>query len=207
MQWYVQFMNPYSTTVTGNAAGGNSASFSETLYDAAIGEIIFTTAAGTAGVSRDTAVVNWDANALRDTTCPSDGAANIATCVDDTSTNDLTAVTANPDDQCTEKWNLADPGIRCVRIQSQWSRKFLSPDTSTTPPQDFDLGYRPFQVSAGWKIGASPSTTPLLFAAARQSVDFGRFIRGAPESDFNGATTGMGVTCASLAAAVMTFLF
>lgn len=82
----------------------------------------------------------------------------------------------------------------------------MSTDASS-PAEDFDLAYRPFQVSTGWVIGASPSTTPLLWAGARQSVDFGRFLAAAPEADFNGAMTGMGVTCASLAAAVMTFLF
>lgn len=151
-------------------------------------------------------MVNWSvANGLRDTFCSAD-AATLTACTDDTN-NNLTPVTGPTDEQCVEKWTLKSPGIRCVRMKSSWSRKFLTPDTTAGPGQDVDLGYRPFQVLTGWHIGASPSATPLKFGAPAQSVDFGRFLRGAPEADFNSAVTGMGVTCASLAAAVMTFLF
>lgn len=118
MSWYLQFMNPYDTVTTGNAAGGNSATYNDSgiLYDGAIGEIEFATTAGTAGAAADTAVVNWGANALRDVSCTADGT-TLAACTDD-ATNNLTAITANPADQCTETWILDSPGIRCVRIQS-----------------------------------------------------------------------------------------
>lgn len=61
-------------------------------------------------------------------------------------------------------------------------------------------------VTTGWKF-ADGSGTPLVFAPTRQIVDFGEFNQAAPESDFNGAMSSMTVTCASIAAAVMTFMF
>lgn len=94
-------------------------------------------------------------------------------------------------------------GIRCVRLRSQWKRFFLTPETGAT--NDIDLGYRPFQVSTGWKFTAV-ATSPYQIAFPKQSVDLGRFRRGTPEADYNGAID-MGVTCGALAAAIMTFLF
>lgn len=39
MSYYLQFMNPYPTRVTGNAAGGNSASYGDILYDAVVVDV------------------------------------------------------------------------------------------------------------------------------------------------------------------------
>jgi len=50
------------------------------------------------------------------------------------------------------------------------------------------------------------ATSPYQIAFPKQSVDLGRFRRGTPEADYNGAID-MDVTCVALAAAIMTFLF
>ena len=61
-------------------------------------------------------------------------------------------------------------------------------------------------VQAGWLIETG-TTTPFKFEAKRQVVDFGRFLKVAPESEYNSALSNMTVSCAALAAGIMTFLF
>lgn len=114
-------------------------------------------------------------------------------------TNGWTTTTGPTDDQCVEKWTLAAPAIRCVRLASSASRPFTTTDTGQ---RDFDLGYRPFMISAGW-VFESQAAAPQKMAFDRQVVDFGDFLRPAPESDFNSAMT-MGATCAAITAAVLT---
>ena len=58
-------------------------------------------------------------------------------------------------------------------------------------------------VSAGWSIETG-TTDPLVMEFTRQVVDFGEFLNKAPDSEFNSAVA---VTCASIAAAVMAFMF
>jgi len=159
MSWYLQMMNPNETPTVGNLASGNSGGFENAglLYDAAIGDLEIVTTAGS-GATRDLAVTTWAAaTGLRDAHCLADGVdLTSPNCVDDTAatptagTDDLTPVTGPADDHCVEKWNLSDDqGLRCVRMKSQFTRKFLTPDTSYL---DFDLDYRPYQVSTGWAI-------------------------------------------------------
>ena len=79
-------------------------------------------------------------------------------------------------------------------------------ETTDANSQDMFFAYRPFMVSAGWVV-ASATTSPLKMEFTRQVVDFGEFLKAAPESNWNGALGNMTVTCATLAAAVMTFMF
>jgi len=78
--------------------------------------------------------------------------------------------------------------------------------TEATGNHDIDLDYRPYQVSTGWNVQTG-TTFPLQIAFPRQSVDLGRFRRVTPEADYNSAISGLGLTCASLAAAIMSTLF
>merc|ERR1712032_126880 len=105
------------------------------------------TSAGSAGVSRDGVVVTWDdTDKLVDANCSTEH--NYSGCSNDT-TNNWTKITGDSDEQCVEKWDIVDPHIRCVRMKSSGKRTFLTTDTN---PEDIDLGYRPFSVSAGWLI-------------------------------------------------------
>ena len=61
-------------------------------------------------------------------------------------------------------------------------------------------------VTAGWEITSTTPTTTFSQKFDRQVVDFENFLEAAPESDYNGARQ-MAVSCVSIAAAVMTFLF
>lgn len=171
------------------------------LYDGVIGELEIAVAAGTP----DTAVVDWKTAApseLRDVKCTADGVEFGTLCTDDTQ-DDWQAITTAGTDQCVEKWTLASPGIRCVRMASSFKRVMLTNDPNA---EDINLDYRPYMVSTGWFVQTG-TTTPLKWAAPRQVVDFHRFREQTPESDFNGAISSMGVSCAAIAAAVMTFLF
>ena len=62
---------------------------------------------------------------------------------------------------------------------------FKKEDTNS---EKFDLAYRPFDVGAGWDFGSGASA-PTLMNFARQTVDYGRFLEGEPESDYNGANS------------------
>ena len=156
-------MNPYDTAVTGNAAGGNSAAFTgTTLYDGCIGKLTMATTGGTAGVSRDQVLVKWANDAATDLTdvyCSANavtGAAISTKCNDDTGAtpagdDNWTQVTAIGAEHCVEKWNLADPEIRCVRMLSQIKRTFLTTDSSPANT-DIDLDYRPYTMYVGWEV-------------------------------------------------------
>lgn len=61
-------------------------------------------------------------------------------------------------------------------------------------------------VRAGWTFNGATST-PLQMEFTEQVVNFNEFLKAAPEADWNGALSGMAVTCASLAAAVLAFMF
>ena len=106
---------------------------------------------------------------------------------------------------CTEKWNIHDHHIRCVRIESEGKRPFLTTDWEAG--KDIDFAYQSFMVTAGWSINGA-TTSPFLFnSAPAQSVDFGKFLLPAPESTYNSAFFTTAITCVSLAAAVLTFSF
>ena len=70
--------------------------------------------------------------------------------------------------------------------------------------EKFDLAYRPFDVGAGWDFG-SASAAPTLMNFARQTVDYGRFLEGEPESDYNGAYSA--TLGSALLAAILTQLW
>lgn len=91
-------------------------------------------------------------------------------------------------------------------MESKFTRKFLTTESAGIVPRDIDLDYRPYQVSTGWNVQTG-TTFPLQIAFPRQSVDLGRFRRVTPEADYNSAISGLGLTCASLAAAIMSTLF
>lgn len=203
--WYLQFMNPYDTAFSNTPAGAVPAFTTTTvLYDGVVGELEFTVAPGTPP-AYDTAVLDWkNANPgeLRDVHCSLDGPEIATNCTDDTEDN-WVAITTAGTEQCVEKWNLEVPAIRCVRLASSFKRVMMTPDPNS---QDINIDYRPYMVSAGW-ITQGQTTTPMKWEGPRQAVDFHRFREQTPESDWNGAISSMGVSCAALAAAVMTFLF
>jgi len=58
----------------------------------------------------------------------------------------VTTNIAASDEQCVEKWNLASPLIRCVRMEGNFSRPFITTDTAN----DLDIRYGPMSVTAGW---------------------------------------------------------
>ena len=153
MVYYLQFLNPYMSATSPNTALGTL------LYDAAVADILITTTAGTATVSRDLAVFDWDGDALSDSYCTAEHSPT-SVCTNDT-TNDWTTTTTG--DQCVEKWDIVDPAIRCVRMKSTMKRLFRTTDANS---QDFYFAYRPFMVSAGWVI-ASAITTPLKMEFTR----------------------------------------
>ena len=145
MSFYLQFMNPYETTT------GNSQAFSVFLYDAVIGDIAIATTAG----PPHTAVFTWDTDGIADAKCLAAGDhLNVANCVNDALNAYSTTTTG---DQCVEKWTLANQELRCVRVRNSFSRPFLTTDTNAV---DFDLGYRPFKILAGWVI-QQQATVPL----------------------------------------------
>ena len=112
MAFYLQYMNPYETTT------GNSQDFSVFLFDAVIGDITITTAAG----PPHTAVFTWDADGIADAKCTAVGdSINAANCVNDA---DNAYTTTTTGEQCVEKWNLATPAIRCVRVKNNFKRPF-----------------------------------------------------------------------------------
>ena len=76
--------------------------------------------------------------------------------------------------------------------------------TDNSETEKFDLGYRPFDVGAGWDFG-SASAAPEVMDFDRQTVDYGRFLEGEPESDYNGAN-GVALGFA-LVAAILTQLW
>ena len=112
--------------------------------------------------------------------------------------NDVTSTTAA---SCTESWKLADAYSRCVRIQSAMTMLFKREDTNS---ENFDLAYRPFDVGAGWDFGSAVAA-PTLMHFARQTVDYGRFLEGEPESDYNGAYSA--TLGSALLAAILTQLW
>ena len=144
MKYYLLFANPYLTKVDRGSPGGISSAYADLPYDAVIGWTEITATPGTP----DTATIKWKtaAGKLADAHCTSE---DIANCTNDTNNNWSTTI-ADGDDQCTEKWTIIDPHIRCVRVQSNASRKFQTPDVEDA--KDIDLGYRTFMVTAGWDI-------------------------------------------------------
>ena len=117
MKYYLLFANPYVAKVDRGADGVSSA-IADLAYDAVIGWTEITVTAGTP----DTATIKWKAadGKLADAHCTSE---DIANCTNDTN-NNWSTTTADGDDQCTEKWTIIEPHIRCVRVQSNASRKF-----------------------------------------------------------------------------------
>ena len=109
--WFIQFMNPNEGPITANVAGGQSADYTQTLYDAAIGFLEIATTSGS-GATRDTAVATWATPGLQDSYCLADGVVTASpNCVADTDgasggADNLTAVTGPTEDHCVEKWNL-----------------------------------------------------------------------------------------------------
>ena len=81
--------------------------------------------------------------------------------------------------------------------------RLFVPDDATYA-QYFDFGYRPFDVGAGYNIG-SATAAPEVMDFDRQTVDYGRFLEGTPESDYNGAN-GVALGFA-LVAAILTQLW
>ena len=160
-----------------------------------IGDISIAVAAGTP----DTAVFTWDTDGIADAKCAAINNPTVANCPNDV-LNAYTSTTTG--DQCIEKWELANNAIRCVRVRNSFSRPFLTTDTNAV---DMDLGYRPFEVVAGW-VHASQATAPLKMDFASQRVDFGRFLKPTPEADYNGAIKGLALTC-SLVAGVLADMF
>ena len=179
MKYYLLFNNPYVDEVASNAAGGKSSKFADLAYDGVVANIAIVTAGGSAGSTKDTAVFDWTGSNLADSKCTGEDLAN---CTDDTAASQWSSTTTG--NQCTEIWNLTDPHIRCVRVQSTGTRKFLTDDTNA---EDIDLAYRPFMVTAGWEITTTTATTTFTQKFTRQVVDFEEFLQAAPESNFNGA--------------------
>ena len=190
MEFYLQFLNPYMTTT------GNSQGYSTVQYDAVVGYLDITTNRG----PPHTAVFTWAAGGIADAKCtdPTWGNAGANCSVD--ALNAYTTTTTG--EQCVQKWSLANQEIRCVQIKNTFSRPFLTTDTNAV---DFDLGYRPFQVLAGWEIADQLSASLKLDFTA-QAVDFGRFLRPTPEADYNGAVSSLSLTC-GLVAGVLAYMF
>ena len=142
----------------------------------------------------------WAAGGIADAKCTTatygNGGAN---CTND-ALNAYTSTTTG--DQCVEKWSLPNQEIRCVRVKNTFSRPFLTTDTNAV---DFDLGYRPFRILAGWEI-ADQLASPLKMDFPGQAVDFSRFLRPTPESDYNGAVSSLSLTC-GLVAGVLAYMF
>lgn len=162
-----------------------------------VGNVVVTCTAGTP----NTCTFDYSSgDKVQDSNCTAFN--DITTCSNDSGTNDVSTSLADNTQQCIEFWNLASPDIQCVRMQGNFSRPFVTTDTAN----DIDIRYGPMMVSAGWKI-AGQTTVPLESKFDRQIVDFGRFLRPAPESDYNGAVSSMGISCAAVAAAVVTFMF
>ena len=115
MQYFLLFNNPYLTAVTPNLNGGKSTEQATLAYDAVVANVDIATGAGSVGVSRDTAAFTFKTptkDGFSDSYCTGEAIANCST--DANANSDWT--TPPTGDLCTEKWNLKEPHIRCVRI-------------------------------------------------------------------------------------------
>lgn len=51
---------------------------------------------------------------------------------------------------CDETYLLANNKIQCVKVTAKYYFPMNKADTSATTPEDIDIGYRVYQIGAGW---------------------------------------------------------
>ena len=148
--YYVMFMNPYTTADT------NSADQTNVKFDALVVKDTMTVGATTPNTLVTTFKTSGTVNGgIEDSWCATYN--DQSTCNADANNNGVTGQANNadwknngtdPDNHCVETWTLANPSVRCVRIEGKFKRLFLTGD----PTGDIAFGYRPFTISAGWVI-------------------------------------------------------
>lgn len=68
-------------------------------------------------------------------------------------TNDLTKISTDSQNLCTESWAVGTSNTRCVRAKVSFKRKFITPNYAAVAGQkkcDVPFDYRKFEVTAKW---------------------------------------------------------